>query len=322
MRTHSGPILIALFAIFSALRDVYFSGTFQDVSFFLVATMAFSVCTAAFLLWSAIADPGQLVALLRDGWSLLWMNATTALAWICYFFALQSMEPSVVNTLWAGAGPLTIVALGALGIHIARPARLSRLERVLQAGVLLSLVLLVIIALADLTGVPGRGWPSRCLGVLLTLASGVSIVIGVLFSKRFHERGIGARAVVATRFMLTAVVAGAILLTGAVVPPAPVEAARLTQVAAASSVLVVLPIYLFQLGMVRTTPITAEIILASSPILILALQAVDGRVRFSAYSLVAVLLYSTFTVAGVIARTAALRDQARAPDAADAEEQP
>ena len=62
------------------------------------------------------------------------MNLTTALAWSCYFFGLSHLEPSIVNTLHSGMGPLTVVALAAFGVRLAKTdqigwGRVLRLRR-------------------------------------------------------------------------------------------------------------------------------------------------------------------------------------------------
>ncbi|ATB42897.1 hypothetical protein CYFUS_008376 [Cystobacter fuscus] len=300
----SGPFLIMLFALVSALRDVYLGEVFQNnADVFFVAMTAFSTCSAFFLVWSALADRGQLRMLLAHPGSLLWMNVTTALAWIFYLLALRTLEPLFVNMLWAVTGPLTVVALDILGIRIEGSGRIGRVERWFQAGNLLSLVFLVSILLGGRTGVPYQGQKTAWVGVSLTIASGASSAIGILFSKRLHDQGIGARPVMATRFVGTSVLAAFVLLAGgSAEPTVSLEPARWASVVAASGVLVALPIYVFQAGMRRTTPMTAEVILASSPILVFVLQSFDKQVAFAPYSLVAVLLYVVFSAAGLVAR--------------------
>ena len=76
------------------------------------------------------------------GRTVLMMNVTTALAWSCYFFGLSHLEPSIVNTLHSGMGPLTVVALAAFGVRLAKTEHVGWAEYLGYAGIALSLVAL------------------------------------------------------------------------------------------------------------------------------------------------------------------------------------
>jgi hypothetical protein len=47
--------------------------------------------------------------LLRRSWDLVWVNVTSALAWLAFFAALRLIEPSLVQILHSGIGPLSVV---------------------------------------------------------------------------------------------------------------------------------------------------------------------------------------------------------------------
>ena len=83
---------------------------------------------------TAIREPDVLARLRAELPALVWINVTTAIAWISYFYSLKHLQPSVVNTLHSGAGPLTVIALAAFGIHIARPSEVRQGELVCYAG--------------------------------------------------------------------------------------------------------------------------------------------------------------------------------------------
>ena len=123
-----GPILVLMFCLSQALRDVYFGNVFQDVDFFAVILVAFTLSTLVFGAITVIRAPAQFKTLCRHVPTVLAMNATTALAWSCYFFALTHLEPSIVNTVHSGMGPLTVIALAASGARLARPSIIGRGE--------------------------------------------------------------------------------------------------------------------------------------------------------------------------------------------------
>ena len=110
----SVPALVLVFCVSQAFRDVYFGHVFQGVDFFAIILLAFLASTILFTAIPLIRDRGAFAKLRGHGRTVLMMNVTTALAWSCYFFGLSHLEPSIVNTLHSGMGPLTVVALAAL----------------------------------------------------------------------------------------------------------------------------------------------------------------------------------------------------------------
>ena len=71
MLKYAGPILILIFTGSQAFRDVYPGAAFRGVNFFLVMLMA----------------------------------------WTCFFFSLKHQQPSYVNTLHSGMGPVFVFAM-------------------------------------------------------------------------------------------------------------------------------------------------------------------------------------------------------------------
>jgi len=63
---------------------------------------------------------------------------------------------------------------------------------------------------------------------------------------------------------------------------------------------VVFPIYVNQVGVALASPLTVRVALAVGPVLIFALQLVEGRLSPSPYSLVAALLYAVFAIAAAL----------------------
>ena len=136
------------------------------------------------------------VALARDrqglvalaGWprEIVAINVTSAIAWIAFFYALQSLEPSLVQVIWAGSGPLAIRMLERAGVSLVAPIQLGALERRCLAAVGLVVVLAGVVALLGLSATdPG----SATVGVALALLSGAAISINILLCKRLHDRG-------------------------------------------------------------------------------------------------------------------------------------
>jgi hypothetical protein len=137
--------------------------------------------------------------------------------------------------------------------------------------------------------------------LLLPVGSGAAITISLLWCKRLNERGIGADAITASRYLL--IIMLALVATAFRDGVADIGTADdLVALAAAATVLIVLPLYSLQLGIARTAPLTAHVIRALGPVLIFALELADGRIAYSGPILAGIVLYALFAVAGSLAR--------------------
>src|SRR5215207_1142557 len=137
-----GPALVLVFCVSQAFRDVYFGHVFQGADFFAVILLAFVASTILFTAIPLLRDRSAFAKLPGHGRAVLMINLTTALAWSCYFYGLSRLEPSIVNTMHGGMGPLTIVTLAAFGFRLAKTDHVGWWEYLGYAGIALSLVAL------------------------------------------------------------------------------------------------------------------------------------------------------------------------------------
>jgi drug/metabolite transporter (DMT)-like permease len=297
-----GPALVLLFCISQAFRDVYFGHVFQGVDFFAVILLAFMASTVLFTAIPLIRHPQSFAKLRGQGGIVLAMNLATALAWSCYFFGLSHLEPSIVNTLHSGMGPLTVVTLGALGAPLAqmsaKTSRVGIVEYAGYVGIALSLIGLIWIALTGQSGLAVD--QSTLLGLGALMVSGVSITVSLLYCKRLHDRGISAEVVTSIRYIVLIGIAAVVVwhkggLGGVATAQ---DAAMLTVLA---TVLIVLPLYAFQVGIALTTPLTANVLRALGPVFVFALQQFDGRLHYSTPTLVCILAYSAAAIVSNVA---------------------
>jgi drug/metabolite transporter (DMT)-like permease len=296
-----GSLLVLGFVLLSAVRDVYFGHTFQSVGFFTVILIGCTICTAFFLVVSALRRGSGLGVLRRNIGIVVAVNVTTAIAWIFYFFALTHISPAVANTLYSGIGPLAIIALEAAGWRIVARAPVRRMEAVLFVGVGISLFLIAFGAVRGFSGVQGKSPHLSIAGVVLAAIAGVSLVVSILYTRKLHDRGVGSDAILATRFILIVVIAAVAeayndrSLLG--YPPT-----ELAWLGLSASVLIVMPIYVLQLGIARSVPLTANIIRALGPVAVFGAQLVDPRVVFSSYMLCALLFYAVCIIGANLVR--------------------
>jgi drug/metabolite transporter (DMT)-like permease len=298
-----GALCVFVFVLCSAFRDVYFGGVFQSVSVFLVLSIAFGTMTLAGLTISVWKDPASLRIIAAAPKDAAMMNLATAGAWTCYFFALKFLDPSIVNTLFAGIGPFVVIALAGSRFSIAQPSRSTPLQRILQAGVVFTLLILVWIVVSGRSGFQsGDAWAAFG-SAMLALVAGSLITVGHLLAKRLDERGAAPPALLGTRFFgLLAVAACGIAYEG--MPEARgIDTQGLFGVAAAAVLLIVMPVWFNQVGMAKISPLSARVITAFGPVLVFGLQQFDTRITWSTETFVAVTIYSALvTVANLSQR--------------------
>jgi drug/metabolite transporter (DMT)-like permease len=295
-----GPGLVLVFGLSQAVRDVYFAGLFQGIDVFVVILLAFSISTVLFGLIALIRAPEELAILGTEWRAMLWMNITTALAWTAYFYSLAHLQPSIVNTLHSGVGPLTVVVLSALGLNIARPGSVRRAEHACHAGIAASLAFLWWVVLSGRSGLAGEGIGADLAALALLLVSGCCITISLLLSKRMNERGVGANAVSAGRYLL--LIAVAFCVVAASDTPTGIGGAQAwAMLAGAATLLIVLPLYSLQVGVKYTVPLTAHVIRSLGPVFVFLLELFDGRIAYSQFTLLGIALYSVFSIAANLA---------------------
>ncbi len=296
-----GPALIVAFALSQAIRDVYFAGVFQGESIQLVILASFIMATVVFGTWTIWRHRAQVHLLRRQIPLLLAMNVATALAWNCYFFALRHLEPALVNTLHGGLGPLTVIALAAAGVGLAGKSKLTPLEATFHAGGAITLLTLGALALTGRSGLATGSLPMQLAALAAILVSGSSITISLLLAKRLHDLGCGAELVTAARYLLIMIVAASVL---ALAPPAqlPTDPTRLAWLGIAGFALIVLPLYVLQLGIARTQPLTAHVIRSLGPVFVFALEQVDGRITFAPPVLALIVVYSICAIGASLSR--------------------
>jgi drug/metabolite transporter (DMT)-like permease len=292
----------AAFAGLASVRDVYLGGLFQRVSPLEVALIAFTLCALVFLPIAAIRHRGGLRALLSRPGDLFWINVTSAAAWIAYFFALRTIEPSLAQILFSAMGPLSVTWLDRLVLGAPPPERVGWLERRLHLGFLASVMGTSAIVIAGFSATPG-GPAVASTGVALAVGAGVSISANTVLCKRLNDGGVAPSALVSMRFVGAALLAGALLLVWPGREPASsASPGAVAAVGAASLALIVFPIYVNQVGISLASPLTVRVVLAATPALVFVFQLADGRLSPSLYSLGAALVYGVLAIALAAAR--------------------
>ena len=297
----AGFLASLVFTGLAAVRDVYFGGLFQSTSPLGVAVVAFTLCSVIFLPIALTRSPASVRLLLRHRRELFWVNVTTGLAWISFFYALRTIEPLLVQILFAGVGPLSVLWIDRF-VGLTPSATLSQAERPIYIGLVVSLLVAATVAVAGLSGAGPMPLGTAALGVALAAGAGTSISVSTVLSRRLNDRGVPPAALISLRFVgavalaaTLSVASGAGVLTVFAKPD-------VTVVLGAALLLIVLPNYVNQVGIPLVSPLTVSAVMALGPVLIFGLQLVEGRLSPSPSSLAAAVLYGIFAVAAALAR--------------------
>ena len=298
--TYLGPALIAFFVLSQALRDVYLAQVFRSVDVFALILATFPLMAAIFGGLALWRDREGLRKLRNHMGLVIAMNVTTALAWTSYFFGLKFVQPSVLNALHSGYGPLTVVALALAGASLAGKERWSRMEGACYVGLARSMMFLAWVVVSGESGRVDYSFGGALTGLIALTVSGVCITLSHLLAKRLNDYGLGANAVTGARYLLISCVAFAVVMSGA--RPAGVEgASHWLWLAAMATPLIALPLYALQVGISMTRPLTAQVLRSLGPVVIFALELTDPRIVWSGAALAGIVAYSIFATAAGLA---------------------
>jgi drug/metabolite transporter (DMT)-like permease len=300
MSTLLGPAFVLLFTLSQAFRDVYFGSVFQRFDFFAILALTFVLSTAIFGAVALIRAPGEFRKLRAQAGTIVAANVTTATAWSCYFFALSHLDPAIVNTIHSAMGPLIVVVLGACGIALAKPKAIGRIEYAGYAGMAAAVAALWWVVIGGYSDLPTANLAASIVGLALLCVSGGSITVSLLYCKRLQDCGLGADTVTALRYWVLILLAGAVVFWqgrfGGLETPR-----QLVSLSVAATALISLPLYAFQLGIGRTTPLTAQVIRALGPVFVFALEQFDSRMHYSLPTLACILAYSASVIVSNLA---------------------
>jgi drug/metabolite transporter (DMT)-like permease len=291
-----GPGLIAFFVVAQALRDVYLAHVFRSVDVFATIFVAFTLMTFAFAglaLWRDRAGLRRLPAQWRV---VIGMNVTTAAAWTSYFHGLKAIQPSLVNAIHSGMGPLTVVALGLMGARLAGGGERGRLENACYAGLALAIAFLWHVVLDGLSGRADFSYAQALRGLFLLLVSGVCITLSHLLAKRLNDLGLGADSVTSVRYILIALMAASVLAFTD--RPTGLEGAGdWIALGLVVAPLIALPLYALQVGISLTPALTAQVLRALGPVIVFGFELADPLISWSNAALAGLLAYSFFALA-------------------------
>lgn len=307
----AGFLAAVVFVCLSALRDVYLGAALQRIAPLVITIAAFSLCTLLFLP-SALRCGRSMSVFRRRPGDLLWVNVMSAGAWIAFLHALKLIEPTIVQILYSGVGPLSVIWVEHYRSRGKRAVGLTLAERVAYGALFTALAFAAVVVLLGLSGSGHQPINDCIIGVVLAIGGGVCISVSTMICRKLNDAGATPAAVLAFRYPGAAIIAAIIAACSSASRPNGldwIDVALLVAVA-----LVVVPSYINQVAISLASPLTVRVVLAVAPALIFVFQMIEGRLITSSYSLLAALLYGFAAVSAAVARRLAIRGVGRAGD--------
>jgi len=281
--------MIVLAVLFQAIGKVMFGTLLSDVPSTLFVFLSFGLTAALFL---AVSRHGTG----SPAWGvLLLLNASTALTFISFFYALKLIEPAIVGAVEIGIGPVMVVLLSLILIG----ERPTVLRLVVCGGILCGCAVLALAALqgSGFTSHGSQAW----LGLGASVAAGVGAVLITMTSKALLNLGWKFGAVLAHRFYLILPISLIMTLgTDAFTIEWGTELVIVLLVVAVIGVLA--PLYLLQIGIGRCDPYTVMVTMSALPVLTFAIEGLSPIYQWSALTAVGLTIVTGFLLLDIFAK--------------------
>lgn len=145
------------------------------------------------------------------------------------------------------------------------------------------------------TGFVRGGTSIAIIGVALAVADGIFFTLILIFSQRLDKAGVGAFAVLGLRLPLYIIAAGSLAALG-VDTKEPLSALEITSFVAIGLLLTLPPLYFLQKAVSLLSTLTISSLTILGPLIIFAMQIIEGRVNYSWTTLVGISIYSLASI--------------------------
>jgi len=249
-----GNVLVFLSAVCLAISALYTHVLLQDIDPLVFAFYCFAMVIAlSFTIRRLFCSDRPLLQDVRANVKhVLLLNVTTAADWVLYLVALKYINGSFTNALVFGVTPIASLFFS---------ARQNR-ERLFFS--ILILLFLTLIAF-EYVNFDSTKTENIVYGIVISIVAGIAVGGTTVSLKELSNRKLQIVDVILTRYVLTLVIAFAIILgrgTAFRVPPLDV-----VKIFVVSILFVLLPTYLVQRGIRAISPFSTAVISSSIPAL-------------------------------------------------------
>lgn len=306
-----GILFVFAYNLITSVKGVYVSSLMQHIDPFATLAVTFSIVSAIFLLSGAIRGSLrktlQIIKAQRQ--NALMLCGSTLGGWLSFYLALKSIEPAVVMAITSASGPI-ITRMLFPGDARAQEANAKsiRADGIFSVLIFLTMIYLVWQTLLGQSSIGKIQLSTAVLGFAAAMICGAANVFNTIFSKRLNARGLGSMQILSFRFLPLVLLA------------IPVAYARdglqtlqvndFEKLALIGILGISLPIFLFQEGIRRSTPMVVAFVHATIPIFVLLIQFFDPRLSVTVYSIGGVITISLLSLISLLTRSSFFAPQA------------
>lgn len=200
------------------------------------------------------------------------LNVTTFGAWFFLMYPLKYIDPAMVSSITLGLGPLATIALGFLIYE----SYTYRFFDTLIAFLLFCIILFI--TYLSFTGIATRGHPTT-FNIIFAITScfivGFTSAAGNLYAKALSDNQFEPSTILIVRFPLIVFLAALISMLSR--HHLALNAANMMNVIIVSGSLVIIPLYLAQLGIKHLDPIVVAIIAPLMPAFVFIAEYISSN---------------------------------------------
>jgi drug/metabolite transporter (DMT)-like permease len=284
-----GAVWIAISCVVSAAAEVFLGHVVQGLDPIAVNTATLGGTTALFLAYELVRDPRGLWALVRRGRTeLILTNVGALISTVGFMLSLRWLEPSSTKAIFSSVAPLLTLGMGGFFLS---GKRVSSAQRWGAAGTAFSALLLAYGVLSGNSGVGSIAERGAWAGLAAATAGGFGFALNSIGMSRYNDAGWTISQSMAVRYWL-AIAVGIALWPEAGAP----GQSDLGGLAFAVVIWVIIPVYLYQLGLRGAGALTGTLIVAVSPLMTWVFQPFDPRLSFSPLTAFALVLNASAAV--------------------------
>lgn len=288
-----GALFLLGSAIFSAGTQVYYANKVQGLDPFVFLFISFSITIIVFSGFNHFSKSSRTFQIKEGKKDLLYLNVSTAVAIITFYYALKYVEPAIVSAIEIGVGPLFALLLGKVLLsQKAPPAKWG-----IGLGILIGSCFLFWTSLTGRSGVELSSSFHMVVGLFASLICGFAAVYAAIYSKKLSERGWNSTTILAHRFYIIVPITMLIAFGNGSMKLFIFN--DLVWIVVVTLFGVILPLFLLQLGIRVCEPFFVMISIAFIPVFTFFFQIFDTRVQWSTGTLIGILVLLTFAIVSV-----------------------
>lgn len=284
-----GTISLVMSAILTAANQVYYAQKIQEISPFTFTFISFLITTIVFLLLSLKNSPG-----IRENTGksfakdLVFLNLSTALAFLTFYYALKYVEPAIVSALEMEAGPIFALLLT---YRSYTNKQFYKIDSIVSIGAFLGSLFLLWTALSGRSGLNYHS-SEFIIGICVSILCGFGAVLSAIYSKKLSNTGWTSSQILAHRSYAIIAISLSFSLfqkeIGAQLLP------HLNWIIIISITGVILPLYMLQIGIKNCDTFFVMVSMTFIPIFTFMFQILDPRVLWSNNTLIGIVLLTLF----------------------------